>query len=83
VSIYGWAMFAQLSTFLSAPEFRTAPTAAYTLPATADAGLEIPKAPRLLRTYIGVGATICSAPAWDREFGTIGFLTESDKTEVG
>jgi hypothetical protein len=31
--------------------------------------------PKLLRTYLAIGARICSAPAWDREFGTIDFLT--------
>ena len=36
------------------------------------------KVPKLLRTYLAIGARICSAPAWDREFGTIDFLTLLD-----
>jgi putative hemolysin len=34
--------------------------------------------PKLLKTYLTLGARICSAPAWDREFGTIDFLTLLD-----
>jgi putative hemolysin len=37
-----------------------------------------PKVPKLLRTYLAIGARICAAPAWDREFGTIDFLTLLD-----
>jgi len=36
------------------------------------------KVPKLLRTYLAIGAQICAAPAWDREFGTIDFLTLLD-----
>lgn len=36
------------------------------------------KVPKLLKTYLAIGARICSAPAWDREFGTIDFLTWID-----
>lgn len=36
------------------------------------------KVPKLLKTYLAIGARICSAPAWDREFGTIDFLTLMD-----
>jgi putative hemolysin len=38
----------------------------------------LPKVPRLLRTYLAIGARICAAPAWDRAFGTIDFLTLLD-----
>jgi putative hemolysin len=37
-----------------------------------------PKVPKLLRTYLAVGAQICSTPAIDREFKTIDFLTLMD-----
>jgi putative hemolysin len=37
-----------------------------------------PKVPKLLKTYLTIGARICGAPAWDREFGTIDFLTLLD-----
>jgi putative hemolysin len=36
------------------------------------------KVPKLLKTYLAIGARICSPPAWDREFGTIDFLTLLD-----
>jgi putative hemolysin len=44
----------------------------------AGQGPETVKVPKLLRTYLAIGARICSAPAWDREFGTIDFLTLMD-----
>jgi putative hemolysin len=34
--------------------------------------------PKLLRTYLTIGARIAAPPAWDREFGTIDFLTLLD-----
>jgi putative hemolysin len=36
------------------------------------------KVPKLLKTYMAIGARICAPPAWDREFGTIDFLTLLD-----
>ena len=36
------------------------------------------RVPRLLKTYLTLGARICGPPAWDREFGTIDFLTLLD-----
>jgi putative hemolysin len=42
--------------------------------ATADAG----KVPRLLKSYLAIGARIAAPPAWDREFRTIDFLTLLD-----
>jgi hypothetical protein len=32
------------------------------------------KVPRLLRTYLAIGARIAAPPAWDCEFGAIDFL---------
>jgi putative hemolysin len=74
----GWAVYNQLSPFLAAPEFRTRPTGSYTLPQCDTLPQCAPKIPKLLKTYIGVGARICGEPAWDREFGTIDFLTLLD-----
>jgi len=37
-----------------------------------------PKAPKLLKTYLAIGARIGGPPAWDREFGTIDFFTFLD-----
>lgn len=78
----GWAVYQHLSAFRAAPEFRTLPTAAYTLPRCSDLPQSTPKIPRLLKTYIGVGARICGEPAWDREFGTIDFLTLLDLRQL-
>jgi putative hemolysin len=36
------------------------------------------KVPKLLKTYLSIGARIAAPPAWDREFGTIDFLTVLD-----
>jgi putative hemolysin len=36
------------------------------------------KIPKLLRAYLTLGAKICGAPALDRQFGTIDFLTLLD-----
>ncbi len=36
------------------------------------------KVPRLLKTYLAIGARIAAPPAWDREFRTIDFLTLLD-----
>ena len=85
----GWQTYRQLEQYRVAPEFRTVPTAAYACPteqqgacaqpspATIDSQTQ-PKVPKLLRTYLAIGARICGPPAWDREFGTIDFLTLLD-----
>ena len=76
----GHAMYAQLAQeFLTPEHFRTAPLPACALPDVAPLA-ECPKPPRLLRTYLAVGSRICGAPALDREFGTIDFLTLIDLT---
>jgi putative hemolysin len=36
------------------------------------------KVPKLLKTYLAIGARITAPPAWDREFRTIDFLTLLD-----
>ncbi len=79
----GWALYRQLSTFLAEPALRTTPMAAYALPSPAS-GNPMPEAkvPKLLKTYLAVGSRICSAPAWDREFGTIDFLTLQDMQQL-
>jgi putative hemolysin len=43
------------------------------------AGAQAPvKVPKLLKTYLAIGARIAAPPAWDREFRTIDFLTLLD-----
>ena len=58
------------------------PTRAYELPPAVTANEVTVKVPKLLKTYIGVGARICGAPAWDREFRTIDFLTLLDLDQL-
>ncbi|MGA8159360.1 MAG: GNAT family N-acyltransferase [Acidobacteriaceae bacterium] len=79
----GWSLYRQLEPCLAEPAFRSNPTPAYELPAELPNG-DAPevKVPRLLKTYIAVGARICGAPAWDREFGTIDFLTLLDLAQL-
>jgi putative hemolysin len=88
----GWQMYAQLENYRVRGEFATRPTAAYACPlgpageaaepllAGDDAALAPApaKVPRLLRTYLAIGARIAAPPAWDRAFGTIDFLTLLD-----
>jgi putative hemolysin len=40
------------------------------------------KVPKLLKTYLAIGARIAATPAWDREFGTIDFLTLLDLKQI-
>jgi putative hemolysin len=85
----GWRMYRQLEQYRVTPEFATLPTAEYVCPneqqdenAQPSSNLQdssLPtKVPKLLRTYLAIGARICAPPAWDREFGTIDFLTLLD-----
>lgn len=84
----GWQLYSQLEHYRVPPEFETVPTAAYacpTEPAASDAQPspaeskdEAVKVPKLLKTYLAIGARIAAAPAWDRAFGTIDFLTLLD-----
>ena len=86
----GWQLFSQLQKYCAAAELQTQPKPGYLCPERepeignnlAAAALEpqavATKIPRLLRTYLTIGARICSSPAWDREFGTIDFLTLLD-----
>jgi putative hemolysin len=39
---------------------------------------EPPPVPKLLAAYLALGAKICGAPALDREFKTVDFLTILD-----
>jgi putative hemolysin len=78
----GRAMHAQLiPEFLAAEPFRTSPRREQALPEATPLA-DCPKPPRLLRTYLTVGARICGEPALDREFGTIDFLTMIDLTTL-
>jgi putative hemolysin len=62
---------------LAEAQFLTTPTAKFhcAMEQVAD---RCPPPPKLLRTYLSLGARICGTPAIDREFGTIDFLTLVD-----
>jgi putative hemolysin len=78
----GWSLYRQLVSHLVSIEYITVPTAAFSLLFN-EAGAGVPvKLPKLLRTYLGVGARICGPPAWDRAFGTIDFLTLLDLEQI-
>jgi putative hemolysin len=84
----GWSMLDQLKHFLVDPAFQTEPTPAFACPIGQEGVLaqtqsstedsQPVKVPKLLKTYMAIGARICGAPAWDRGFGTIDFLTLLD-----
>lgn len=83
----GWQMYRQLENYRVSPEFMTTPTAEYACPVEREAasqtalpgedGAQV-KVPKLLKTYLAIGARIAAPPAWDRAFGTIDFLTLLD-----
>jgi putative hemolysin len=75
----GWELYRQLEHYRVPPEFATCPTEAYACPMDShSAPLETVRVPKLLKTYLAIGARIAAPPAWDRAFGTIDFLTLLD-----
>jgi putative hemolysin len=87
----GWQAYGQLERYRVSAEFETEPATEYVCPSELggrhaqpspqpeDPILRVPtKVPKLLKTYVAIGARICGPPAWDREFGTIDFLTLLD-----
>jgi putative hemolysin len=74
---HGSAVYQALQNYLVEPHLRTMPRSDVAMPVVlpADADSKIPK---LLRTYLAIGARICGPPAIDREFKTIDFLTLID-----
>jgi putative hemolysin len=77
----GSAMYHALRDYLVSPGLQTRPIGEFAFPLSAPAGRK-PSPPKLLRTYLAVGARICGAPAIDREFKTIDFLTLLDLERI-
>ncbi len=78
----GLAMYQKLAAGNLAPEqFRTVPLPAFAMPPVEPLA-ECPEPPRLLQSYMNVGAKICGPPALDREFGSIDFLTLIDFADI-
>lgn len=83
----GWSLYEQLGHYRVTPEFATLPTAGFVCPrvsgGTAGAmDASLGKVPKLLKTYLTIGARIAAPPAWDRAFGTIDFLTLLDLQQL-
>jgi len=76
----GWRVFRGLQEYQVEEPLRTLPLAALRMPATGDC--EPQQAPKLLRSYLALGARICGEPAIDREFRTIDFLTLMDLDQL-
>lgn len=75
----GLTLYRELELFLAPLEFRTSPQRGFEVVAdSSTAQRACASTPRLLRAYLNLGARICGAPALDREFKTIDFLTLLD-----
>jgi len=72
----GSAMYHKLTPSLAPEHLRTLPTEPYSF-ALSEPAVKA-ETPKLLRTYLALGAAICGPPALDREFKTIDFLTLMD-----
>ena len=73
----GSAMYHRLAECLVAPELRTTPLPEFAFALPPADGTK-PTPPKLLRSYLAIGAQICGPPALDREFRTMDFLTLLD-----
>lgn len=74
---HGTAVYDDLRDYVVEAHLRTIPQPGFAMP-LARTGNASPKIPKLLRTYLAIGARICGPPAIDREFKTIDFLTLLD-----
>ena len=73
----GAAAYLRLTPNLASAVWRTRPLPAFECAMNAVSP-QTPHIPRLLSAYLALGAAICGAPAIDREFRTIDFLTWLD-----
>ena len=74
----GAAVYSSLCRAHLAPvQFQTRPLPAFACP-LGEMLEEPPPVPKLLSAYLGLGGKICAAPAIDREFKTVDFLTLLD-----
>lgn len=78
----GAALYRSLSPKVHAPEnLRTKPQPALRCD-PGDGHTKPPRIPRLMQTYLLLGAKVCGPPALDLEFGTVDFLTLMDVREI-
>lgn len=80
-AVEGTAVYDRLQDWLVSEQFRTVPQREYAMPLL-RCGEAKPEVPKLLRTYLAIGAKICGPPAIDRDFKTIDFLTLLDLHEL-
>jgi len=73
----GHAVYRRLREWLVEEALRTSPRTGVSLPILESTQAD-DSVPKLLRTYLAIGARICGPPAMDREFKTIDFLTLLD-----
>lgn len=74
---HGTAVYKRLIEWQVEDSLRTRPCESFAMPII-HASPADDKIPKLLRTYLAIGARICGPPALDREFKTIDFLTLLD-----
>jgi putative hemolysin len=71
-------LYAKLAARHLAPGHRrTGPRPGWECPESAEPA-SVPALPKLMLAYLSLGAHVCGVPAWDREFGTVDFLTLLD-----
>lgn len=74
---HGSAVYHALQNYVVGPPLRTEPQPGFAMPLISPNEADS-QAPKLLRTYLAIGAKICGPPAIDRDFKTIDFLTLLD-----
>lgn len=74
---HGSAVYEQLLEWQVEDSLRTRPREGFAMSIVRSSAAD-DKVPKLLRTYLAIGAKICGPPALDREFQTIDFLTLLD-----
>lgn len=74
---HGTAVYQALREYLTDIGLRTEPRPTFKMPLMSPNGAS-DKVPKLLRTYLAIGAKICGPPAIDVQFKTIDFLTLLD-----
>jgi len=74
---HGTAVYKRLLDWQVEEPLWTTPHSSFTMPIVHSTSAD-DRVPKLLRTYLAIGAKICGPPAIDREFKTIDFLTLLD-----
>jgi putative hemolysin len=78
---HGSAVYRRLRDWQVGCDLQTRPQEAFAMPML-DSCCGDDSVPKLLRTYLAIGARVCGPPAIDREFKTIDFLTLLDLEQL-